>query len=129
MRVPAMMRVRLKRVVSDVGFRYGIAHHVAELRKQRKLDIVGADECVLLVSRTQRQLAFVFPLVDLGATRTHEQRAALTHLRVQLSHSSPWNPLMLANYAGSAGIEIVGLKRFEDHLGKQLAALRAEWGQ
>lgn len=121
-----MMKVRLRRLVTGADFRHGIPWHVQQLRAERKLpSTMEPDECVLLVSRTQLSLAFVFP--EMTFRSAQRERHAIAHYRVQLGESTPWNPLMLRNYAEQAGIEIAGIKRFEEHLDAQLRELRAEW--
>lgn len=103
-------------MVATVDFRFGIPHHYDELKKQRALRL-GDSEVILLISQTKLQCAFVFKetAFDTGRPGVGEVKG-VTSLRVQLSRHTPFNPLMLQNYAAELGLEIDGLKRFEDHL-------------
>lgn len=112
------LRLNLK-MIATVDFRCGVPHHYDELKKRKLLADLKDTETVLLVSATKRQLAFVFLEVQLAA-KGGDPVFAISHYRIQLSRHSPWNPIMLAEYAALAGIELIGIKRFDEHL-KSLA--------
>lgn len=106
------MRLNL-RMVATVDFRHGVPFHYDELRKKKLMRDISEDECVLLISQTGRQLAFVFAECEIRS-RSGEPVKAISHHRVQLAKHTPWNPTMLTEYAERAGIELLGVKRFED---------------
>lgn len=106
------MRLNL-RFVATVDFRHGVPFHYDELRKKKLMREISEDECVLLISQTGRQLAFVFAETEIRS-RSGDPVKAISHHRVQLAKHTPWNPTMLSEYADRAGIELLGVKRFED---------------
>lgn len=120
------MRVKLRRVFLDVDFRHGIPTHLDELRAKHRLPELQRGDCVLLVSRTERQLAFVFSDFELEPGGRRKPVRVVAHYRVQLSRETPWDPLMLSVYADRAGIEIVGLRRFEDFVA-DIKQARERW--
>lgn len=77
-----------------------------------------SDDVVLLVAKSGNQLIFIhgFEVFE------HEsyERKVLRSTRFRVAGGSRWNPLMLANYAKSAGIPLTGLAEFEDHIKKHL---------
>lgn len=103
------------RMVATVDFRHGIPSHYEALKKKRLLADIEDDETILLVSQTGRQLAFVFRELTLIA-RNGEPVHAVYHLRVQLDRHTPFNQKMLSEYADMAGIELLHIKRFEEHI-------------
>jgi hypothetical protein len=111
---PVTLRLKL-RIVATVDFRHGVPFHYESLKKRRLLRDIEEDETVLLVSQTGRQLAFVFNEVTIES-RGGDPVAAISHFRVQLGKHTPFNGKMLSEYAAKAHIELVGIKRFEDHL-------------
>lgn len=113
---PTVPRLRLSlRMIATVDFRLGVPTHYDVLKKKRLLKDISEDETVLLVSATGRQLAFVFHEVQIDS-RSGEPVRAIAHYRVQLDRHTPFNGTMLSQYAERAGIELIGIKRFEDHL-------------
>lgn len=108
--------MRLK-VVATVDFRYGVRHHYDEMRRKQRLDDLRGDEVALFVSFTGSQLAFVYRELEVERPGLDPVKA-IAHYRIQLAKTTPWSPLMLSNYAIGAGIELVGIKRFEEHLKK-----------
>lgn len=122
------MRVKLRRVFLDIDFRHGVPWHVDELRTKKKMPELHRDECVLLVSKTERQLAFVFGDTIIERSDGRDPTRAISHYRVQLARDTPWNPLMLSVYADRAGVEIVGLRRFEDFI-DDIKQATARWAK
>lgn len=111
---PIRMRLTL-RMVATVDFRHGVPFHYEALKRKRLLRDITEDETVLLVSQSGRQLAFVFHAIEIDS-RSGEPVTAISHYRVQLDRHTSFNGLMLSQYAQRAGIELVGLKRFEEHI-------------
>lgn len=118
--------MRLK-MVATVDFRKGVPTNLDELRKIGKLRSIADNEVILLISQTKLQLAFVYPDVRFEAGGRRGEIRAIAHYRVQLDRHTPWNPLMLVNYAEEAGLAIEGVKRFEDSLRAEVRALGKEW--
>jgi len=75
-----------------------------------------ANDVVLLVSKQGNQLVF------LHGFNAFEERRVLRSTRFRIEGGGSWNPLMLVNYAKSVGLEISGLKTYEDHINELLAA-------
>jgi hypothetical protein len=109
-------RLRLNlRMIATVDFRQGVPTHYEELKRRKLMRDIGDDETILLVSQTGLQLAFVFREVQIKG-RNGDAVRAIAHYRLQLDRHTPWSPIMLTEYASQAGIELVHVKRFEDHL-------------
>lgn len=87
--------------------------------------IRATNDCVMLVNKQGTQLVFVYGFSNVTDSREPAE-GAQTHQvlhseRLRLT-SGRWNPLMLANYAQRAGIELEGIRRFEEHYRQALAA-------
>ena len=109
-------RMRLAiRIVATVDFRLGVPTHSEALKKRRLLRDITDDEVCVLISSTGRQVAFVFNAVQINS-RSGEPVTAIAHYRVQLDRHTPFNHTMLSEYAAKANIELIGIKRFEEHL-------------
>lgn len=74
---------------------------------------LGSDDVVLFVSRIGNQLMF------LHGFDAFQETQVLRSLRLRIN-SGRWNPLMLVNYAKAVGLDIQGLKAYEDHVKKLL---------
>jgi hypothetical protein len=107
-----MTEVKLKFVEAAADFRK--SEHTNFLAVQKGRDInLGAGEAVLLVSRTGKQLVFVYSARILnrdGKVTT----TILPSLRYRIVGPGTWNPLMLQNYAEEVGLHLKGVKRYED---------------
>jgi len=68
------------------------------------------DDVVLLRSRRGDQLQFVWAWDIIDGTRV------LRSQRLRLDKKTPWNPLMLADYANTIGLELAGIKTFKQHM-------------
>jgi hypothetical protein len=114
-------RIRLTlRMIATVDFRLGVPTHYDALKRKKLLRDIEEHETVLLVSQTGRQLAFVFSEVKIES-RSGDPVTVIAHYRVQLDRHTPFNGTMLSEYAAKAGIDLVGIKRFEDHLAEAAA--------
>lgn len=88
---------------------------VREVAAVRNLKLSSTD-VVLLLSVQQNQLVFVHGFVKLWDGRQNVD--CLRSARLRLRAGQRWNPLMLVNYAQQLGINLVGLKTFEQHFNK-----------
>lgn len=111
---PPRMRLSL-RLVATVDFRLGVPTHYEELKRKRLLRDIEEDEVILLISGTGTQLAFVFMETTI-TSRSGEPVRVVSHYRVQLDRKTPFNYKMLSEYAAKVGIELLHIKRFEEHL-------------
>lgn len=68
-------------------------------------DLKGED-AVCFLSRGENQVLFVYGF-------SGEENEVLGSARLRL-RSGRWNPMMLANYAASVGLTLVGIKKFEE---------------
>lgn len=90
----------------------------AKVRKSLKLN-----DAVCFISGTGNQIVFVYGFTEVGTTKPSNpiykprRYGIVTSVRLRLTGSN-WNPLMLQNYAESCGIELIGIKRFEEHYAK-----------
>ena len=114
-------RIRLRlRKVAHGDFRTSEHTMYKSLPAALRNSLKGND-AVCFVSGTGNQLVFVYKYIDVGITRpTHpgvraRRYGIIASIRLRLTGST-WNPLMLQNYATDyCGIELIGLKRFEEH--------------
>lgn len=68
------------------------------------------DDVVLLVSKTGNQLVFLYGF------DTFQDKKVLRSTRLRISGNARWNPLMLVDYAREVGIQLTGLRAYEDHV-------------
>jgi len=81
-------------------------------------DRLKRDEAICFVSGTGNQVMFIYKAATVGMTQGNSlhkprKRTLVTSVRMRLNVGS-FNPEMLANYADEVGIELVGLRRFEE---------------
>lgn len=79
------------------------------------VESLTADDVVAFVSKRGNQLLFIHGFERLATVRGDE-RTMLPSIRYRIVNGT-WSPYMLANYAKDAGIEVEGLKSFEEHFG------------
>lgn len=113
----AKLRLNLK-MIASVDFRCGVPYHYGELRRTKKLQPLGDDETLLLVSQTGFSLAFVFREMQIHRRGDVNLDVinAIASYRIQLDKKTPWSPLMLSEYANAANIELIGVTKFAEHL-------------
>ncbi len=109
-------KVRLRRVARG-DFR--TSEHTMLMSLQPHERKLRGNDCVCFISGTGNQVVFVYAMKSAGETRATSKYEArpieiVTSVRLRLTAGS-WNPLMLQNYAADAGLELEGLKRFEEH--------------
>jgi hypothetical protein len=97
------------RLVYKTDFRKNESTNYEAAVKEHELTLRG-DDVVLLVSKAWNQLIFVWRPTEMEGARGPIRVVSSRRLRLQ---GGSWNPLMLANYAGSVGLELNGLKLFE----------------
>lgn len=104
------MRLRLRQIFQDADFRQNELTLWRHYKKKCAFEPKAGD-AVLLVSRSGNQLLFVLNYSEGVAQKSTRER--IESLRFRLS-GGYWNPLMIANYAAEVGIELEGIKRFEE---------------
>ena len=77
------------------------------------------DDVVVFVSKTGNQILFVHGFTPFLEGPNGARREALMSIRHRIIGGT-WNPLRLANYALEAGIEVQGLRLYEEHLKRML---------
>ena len=117
------MRIRLKGIQQDVDFRQSELTNYEAFRKSKRFSgDPKKGEAYLFVSTSGNQLVWVLKYeADVTVFRTQRRRIESLRFRISGGH---WNPMMLANYADEVGIELVGIKRFEEIYEAQRAAKR-----
>lgn len=107
------MRLRLKGILQDVDFRSTELSIYEGFRRSRSFPgDPKAGEAYLFVSRAGNQLLWILHYEpEIIVIKTKRRRIESMKFRVSGGY---WNPLMLANYAADIGIELEGIKRFED---------------
>lgn len=81
--------------------------------------MLGPQDVVAFVSKSGDQIRFVYGFDELY----HEGKKfeVLVSANYRIS-GGQWNPLMLANYAAEMGLDLRGIKRFEDYYRKLMAS-------
>lgn len=115
-----MEKLRLKQII-PVRFNRSEARNFKELYRSRTyrpvLKSLKPGECVCFISKDQGCLSFVQGFVQarqgkkkwvVFASRKHR-------IEKERGYQHRFEPLMLANYARHLGIELVGIKLFEEH--------------
>lgn len=91
-----------------------------EVTKKNRGLKVGATDVVALISGNGKQVKFIHGFTQMAVIggRTMEETGKSTRIlksdTFRIDGAGSWNPLMLANYAAAVGIELIGLKKFEE---------------
>jgi hypothetical protein len=117
------MRLRL---VYRANFQRSEATNYASAVAENKLAL-GKDDVVCLVSLKGDQLVFVWKPLQIEDGARGRERHIVSSQRLRLT-GGVWNPLMLANYAERVGLQLDGLRKFEQIMSdlKATAPLKAE---
>ena len=107
-----MYSVRLVEIV-EANFRKSELTNFNSLPVTRRTSLHPGD-AICFVSRTGNQLVFVHKPIQLASGRKSGARDVVYSTRLRLTQGT-WEPTMLANYAASVGLTLVGLKRFEQY--------------
>jgi len=81
-------------------------------------------EAYLFVAKGQNQVLFLF--ADVQVDFDGVSRQVIDSRKLRLAKGT-WSPYMLQNYANSVGLELVGIKRFEQILAYQAKMKRGAW--
>lgn len=113
----SFIRVRLRAILQG-DFRTSEYTMFQTISQKLRNSLRGAD-AVCFVSKRGNQVCFVFGFLNVGTTKPADgskgtKYGAITSVRIRLTRST-WNPLMLQNYAAHRGLELIGIKRFEEH--------------
>ena len=121
-----MIDVRLKQVVST-SFNKSCHTQLEEFRTGNKANTelvanLKQGEAVMFLSLGENQLRFCYKPIEaerselLGSAKCWmPDHVHTSYFWLQIRLSGRWNPLMLANIAKKAGINLVGLKHFEEY--------------
>jgi len=118
-----MKDLRLK-LIHEADFRKSEETNFLELEKAGKVPKLKKGEGILLISKSKNQIVFVEKAEEFDFEKSNGR---VVHARIVPSqryrlHGTTWDNLMLANYAERAGFRVVGIKRFEWYLRKQIKA-------
>lgn len=106
------MRIRLKGIRFGMDFRKSELTNYDAFRKSKSFPgDLGKNEAYLFVSKGQNQLVWILNLIEIETER--KDRRMIDSRRWRLEGGT-WNPLLLQNYANEAGIELIGIRRFEE---------------
>ena len=109
-----LMRLRM---VATMPFSRSEATNFDSIRTQLKGLKLDRNDVVAFVSMTGNQVLFVYNPGEI-LIRPGLRHEVLRSVRLRLRGRQEWNPLMLVNYAAEVGIQLEGLKKFEDHYAK-----------
>lgn len=88
-------------------------------------------EAFLFISKSGNQIIFIFKSISLEVAGQHRRGDGTTNRTVIDSRKlrldgGTWHPYMLQNYANAVGIDLIGLKRFEQIHDEMRAAKRVK---
>lgn len=90
---------------------------------------LGHDDCILLVSQTQKMLCFVWRPQETSRKMANGSNGKISTVvssqRYRIQDGGTWNPLMLANYAAQIGVEVEGIRKFESYYRSLVAEQRS----
>jgi len=110
------MRVRLKMVLFDVDFRKNAVTNMDEFRRSKNFPgELKKGEVFLFVSKGRDQLRWIMKGADIEAW-TGPKRVHPSWLwKIE---GGSWHPWMLADYAEKFDLELIGIKKFDEHYEK-----------
>ena len=107
------MILRLKHIVQDVDFRKNeLTTYEAWHVSKNFTDDPKLGEAIMFVSKSGNQLLWVLHY-NPESLVLKTNRRSIESLKFRVS-GGYWNPMLLANYAAEVGIELEGIKRFEE---------------
>lgn len=83
------------------------------VKNKHVVSALNDTDVIVFISKMGNQLLFVHGYTDFPEDLIG-QRRALQSVRHQILNGT-WNPMALANYAQAAGLDIQGLRLFEEH--------------
>lgn len=108
------MKLKLKAIISDADFRKSeVTLYDEFLWSKSYPGDLNKNECFLFISKTGNQLLWFFTQIK----EIDGYKGKPTNIfdsRKWRIVNGVWHPFMLANYASEVGIELVGIKRFEE---------------
>lgn len=113
------MRLMRLKYIAQADFRKSeqtnfLEHHVQKRgRKLEKRQALKPGEVACLVASSGKQVVFVYNPDRVGDGE--EERPVLHSERLRLTGGGRWDPLMLGNYARQVGIQLEGIRLFEQH--------------
>lgn len=100
------MKIRLRGIKLGADFRKSELTNYEALRKSKHFPTdPRRGEAYLMVSKNGKQLCWILRYSDVPKH--------IDSLKFRITRST-WNPQMLANYAEQVGLELVGIRKFED---------------
>lgn len=110
------LRVRLRHV-AEVSFRKSEATNFRELKAEVR-DVLKGNDAVCFISKSRNQVQFVWGEDSIKSGR--HVVPVISSAKLRLPKRGEFSGLMLGNYAQKVGLEIEGLKLFQQHY-KQIA--------
>lgn len=92
-----------------------LEHHVQKRgKKLEKRSALKPGEVACLVASSGKQVVFVYN-PDHVLDDAQDEHFVLHSERLRLTGGGRWDPLMLGNYAAQVGIQLEGIRLFEQH--------------
>ena len=115
------MRLMRLKYIAQADFRKSeqtnfLEHHVQKRgRKLEKRQALKPGEVACLVATSGKQVVFVYNPDHVVGDDGQDERSVLHSERLRLTGGGRWDPLMLGNYARQVGIQLEGIRLFEQH--------------
>lgn len=104
-------------LIEHCDFRCSEWTNLQTILRKNKLAL-GKSDIVAMVSGNGKQIVFCYAhdQVSYKDYRGNLKKTGVVQsVRYRLTGSGSWSPTMLANYAEAVGIELVGIKKFEQY--------------
>jgi hypothetical protein len=104
-------------LIEHCDFRCSEWTNLQRILRSHKLKL-GKSDVVAMVSGNGKQIVFCYAHDSVGYTDGRglaRKTDVVQSLRYRITGGGSWDPIMLVNYAEAAGIELIGLKKFEQH--------------
>ena len=113
-----MLKLRLKAIIPRADFRKSEETLYREYAKSRAYQgQLKRGEAYLFWSKSGNQLLWFFR--DPSAIEGSKYEYEVVDSRKWRVTGGTWHPFMLANYAEEVGIDLIGIKRFEEIIDEQ----------
>jgi hypothetical protein len=110
-----VQKIRLKAIWFDVDFRYNELSIFNKYKKRKDFPgDLGKDEAYLFVSKSGNQLLWIINNLTSIEQKNGLVRDIIDTRRWRMVKGT-WHPWMLSEYAKAVGVELAGIRKFNDY--------------
>ena len=98
-----------------------LEHHVVKRGKKiEKRIALKPGEVACLIASSGNQIVFIYNPDRVTDDDSEDERPVLHSERLRLTGGGRWNPMMLGNYAAQVGIQLEGIRLFQQHFDEMM---------